>query len=133
MKQSHRSRYKHMNHVFDQTLSRLKEKIARELTKPRHILYLKCNVCDKTISVHAIVIPTVWIHEKPQGLFFLLKEKKNSQFVMNVLKGHLRAPESEMRKIQWCHGAARAKKNKKVDCSVRYTSINIARIFEITT
>ena len=27
-----------MNHVFDQTLSRLKEKIARELTKPRHIL-----------------------------------------------------------------------------------------------
>ena len=65
MKQSHRSRYKHMNHVFDKTLSRLKEKIARELTKPRHILYLKCNVCDKTISVHAVVIPTVWIHEKP--------------------------------------------------------------------
>ena len=32
---------------------------------------------------------------------------------MNVLKGHLRALESEMRKIQWCHGAARAKKNKK--------------------
>ena len=38
MKQSHRSRYKHMNHVFDQTLSRLKEKIARELKKLRHIL-----------------------------------------------------------------------------------------------
>ena len=31
---------------------------------------------------------------------------------MNVLKGHLRALESEMRKIQWCHGATRAKQRK---------------------
>ena len=53
---------------------------------------------------------------------------------MNVLKGHLRALKSEMR--NWSSGATEQhvlRKIKKVDCSVKYTSINIARIFEITT
>ena len=42
------------------------------------------------------------------GLFYV-KGKKKSLFVMNVIKEHLRALESEMRKIWWCHGAARVR------------------------